>query len=47
LSEILKVVHEMVLDLHEVGALDDVTMRKMDVLSCHRGGPSVSPERAR
>jgi putative transcriptional regulator len=42
-SEILQIAHEMAQDLHEVGAMDDITMRKMDVLcSCHRG-PSVSP----
>jgi hypothetical protein len=46
-SEILQIAHEMAQDLHEVGAMDDVTMRKMEVLcSCHRGA-SVSPERAR
>jgi putative transcriptional regulator len=43
MRDILKVAHEMAQGLHEIGAMDDVTMRKMDVLcSCLRG-PSVSP----
>ena len=32
MRDILKVAHEMAQDLHEIGAMDDVTMRKMDVL---------------
>lgn len=32
MSEILKVAHDMAQGLHEAGAMDDLTMRKMDVL---------------
>jgi|tagenome__1003787_1003787.scaffolds.fasta_scaffold19431182_1 putative transcriptional regulator len=32
MSEILDMAHEMARDLHEVGAMDTLTMRKMDVL---------------
>jgi putative transcriptional regulator len=32
MSEILDMAHEMARDLHEVGAMDNITMRKMDVL---------------
>lgn len=32
MSEILKMAHDMALDLHEVGALDALTLRKMDLL---------------
>lgn len=31
-SEILDMAHEMARDLHEVGAMDNITMQKMDVL---------------
>jgi len=32
MSEILKMAHEMAHDLHEVGAMDTITLRKMDML---------------
>ncbi len=30
MSEILDIAHDMAKDLHEVGAMDDITMRVMD-----------------
>ena len=32
MSEILDIAHDMAKDLHEVGAMDDITMRVMDEL---------------
>lgn len=32
MSDILKVAHDMARDLHEVGAMDTLTLRKMDLL---------------
>jgi putative transcriptional regulator len=32
MSKILEAAHEMARDLHEVGAMSDMTMRRMDVL---------------
>jgi len=32
MSEILDIAHEMAIDLHEVGAMDAITMRMMDEL---------------
>ena len=32
MSEILDITHDMAKDLHEVGAMDDITMRVMDEL---------------
>jgi putative transcriptional regulator len=43
MSEILEMAHEMARDLHEVGAMGDITMRQMDVL-CLPLRRALSPE---
>lgn len=43
MSEILDIAHEMARDLLKVGAMDEVTMRKMDAL-CLPVKPSLAPE---
>jgi putative transcriptional regulator len=43
MSEILDVAHDMARDLLKVGAMDEVTMRKLDAL-CLPSKPRVAPE---
>ncbi|MFG5382894.1 helix-turn-helix domain-containing protein [Yoonia sp. R2-816] len=44
MSDILDIAHDMAKDLHEVGAMDDITMRVMDKL-CIPDTPSFDAER--
>lgn len=46
MSEILKAAQEMASDLHEVGAMDIITMRKIDLL-CLPPGRSFTEPRSR
>lgn len=43
MSEILDMAHEMALDLVKVGAMDEITMRKMDAL-CLPPKPALKPD---
>ncbi|CAK0756002.1 putative transcriptional regulator [Gammaproteobacteria bacterium] len=43
MSEILNIAHEMARDLVTVGAMDEITMRRMDEL-CLPAVPPLSPE---
>lgn len=42
MSDILKMAHDLAKGLHEVGAMDKITMREMDLL-CLAPGRSFSP----
>lgn len=46
MSDILDVAHDMAKDLHEVGAMNDITIRVMDHI-CVPEKPSFTPDRIR